>query len=108
VCSTTVIGLAVVDGSTASILGASAALLAGFLPIGYGGGEPMTDREAADRPIFRDDEPAGEGAPDPDIVPEGAARGGITVPDTNDTGITTPPISGWGDTLTEDGETEDE
>lgn len=67
----------------------------------------MTDREAADRPIFRD-EPADEGAPDPDILPEGAPRGGITVPDANDTGITTPPISGWGDTLVEDGETESE
>lgn len=58
----------------------------------------MTDREVNEgRPIFREDEPPGEGAPDPDIVPEGALRGGITVPDANDTGITTPPISGWGE-----------
>jgi len=63
----------------------------------------MTNRETSDRrPIFRDDEPAGDGAPDPDIVPEGAPRGGITVPDANDTGITTPPISGWGDTVGDD------
>ena len=55
------------------------------------------DREAEGRPIFRDDEPSEDGAPEPDILPEGAARGGITVPDANDTGITTPPISGWGD-----------
>lgn len=38
---------------------------------------------------------------EPDIVPEDAPRGGITVPTTNDTGITTPPISGWGDTVPE-------
>lgn len=36
--------------------------------------------------------------PDPDVLPEGAPRGGITVPTPNDTGMTTPPISGWGDT----------
>lgn len=38
---------------------------------------------------------------EPDIVPEDAPRGGITVPTSNDTGMTTPPISGWGDTLPE-------
>ena len=36
---------------------------------------------------------------EPDIVPDEAPRGGITVPTANDTGMTTPPISGWGDTL---------
>ena len=55
------------------------------------------DREADSEPIFRDHELTGEGVPDPDVLPEGAMRGGITVPDANDTGITTPPISGWGD-----------
>lgn len=38
---------------------------------------------------------------DPDVVPEGAPRGGVTVPDANDTGTTTPPISGWGETVPE-------
>lgn len=37
----------------------------------------------------------------PDVVPEGAPRGGVTVPDANDTGTTTPPIAGWGETLPE-------
>lgn len=55
------------------------------------------ERDAGSEPIFRDHEPTGEGVPDPDVLPEGAMRGGITVPDANDTGITTPPISGWGD-----------
>ncbi len=55
------------------------------------------DRAADTRPIFKDHEPSEDGAPEPDILPEGAPRGGITVPDANDTGITTPPISGWGD-----------
>ncbi len=61
----------------------------------------MTEPEAPDdrRPIFRDNEPADEAGPKPDIVPEDAPRGGITIPDTNDTGMTTPPISGWGDSL---------
>lgn len=69
----------------------------------------MTEHEAPDDrgPIFREDEPGDEGAPDPDIVPKDAPRGGITIPDTNDTGMTTPPISGWGDTLVdEDGSSE--
>jgi hypothetical protein len=55
------------------------------------------DTEAERRPIFRDDEAAEEEGPDPDILPEDAPRGGITVPDANDTGMTTPPISGWGE-----------
>ena len=44
-----------------------------------------------------------EGDPDvdPDVVPEDAPRGGITVPTANDTGMPTPPISGWGETLPE-------
>jgi hypothetical protein len=53
------------------------------------------ERETDVEPIFRDHEE--DGAPDPDVMPEGAARGGITVPDANDTGMTTPPISGWGE-----------
>ena len=58
----------------------------------------MEDETQGDRrPIFRDHEGAEEEGPDPDILPEGAARGGITVPDANDTGMTTPPISGWGE-----------
>ena len=36
---------------------------------------------------------------DPDVLPEDAPRGGITVPTTNDTGMTTPPITGWGQPL---------
>jgi hypothetical protein len=55
------------------------------------------DREAERRPIFRDDEGAEEEGPGPDILPADAPRGGITVPDANDTGMTTPPISGWGE-----------
>ena len=48
---------------------------------------------------------AQDAAIEPDVQPEGAPRGGITVPDANDTGITTPPIAGWGDALpTGDGE----
>ena len=53
----------------------------------------MRDDRDPDRAGGRGDEP------DPDVVPEGAPRGGITVPDANDTGMTTPPISGWGETL---------
>lgn len=34
---------------------------------------------------------------DPDVLPEDAPRGGITVPDANDTGIMTPPVAGWGE-----------
>lgn len=55
------------------------------------------ERETDRRPIFRDHEGADEDGPDPDILPEDAPRGGITIPDANDTGMTTPPISGWGD-----------
>jgi hypothetical protein len=61
-----------------------------------------TERDAPVEPIFRDHEPSEEGAPDPDVLPEGAARGGITVPDANDTGMTTPPISGWGEVPADD------
>jgi hypothetical protein len=46
--------------------------------------------------------PEDEGV-DPEIVPEGAPRGGITVPDANDSGTTTPPIGGWGDTVADAG-----
>lgn len=68
----------------------------------------MTDDQMErEGPIFRDD-PADDEAPEPDIVPEGAPRGGITVPDANDTGITTPPISGWGDVPVDDSESEEE
>lgn len=45
---------------------------------------------------------------EPDVVPDDAPRGGITVPTANDTGMTTPPISGWGDTLPEAVEEADE
>jgi hypothetical protein len=52
--------------------------------------------------------PTDDEEPDPDVLPEGAPRGGITVPTPNDTGITTPPISGWGDTpVREDEEAND-
>lgn len=47
------------------------------------------DSEEAEKPV------------EPDVMPEGTVRGGITVPDANDTGITTPPIAGWGDTLSD-------
>lgn len=40
--------------------------------------------------------------PTPDILPTDAPRGAQTVPDANDTGMTTPPISGWGETLAGD------
>lgn len=43
----------------------------------------------------------GEADIEPDIVPDDAPRAGITVPSANDTGMTAPPISGWGDTLPE-------
>ncbi len=38
---------------------------------------------------------------EPDVVPEDAPRGGVTVPSANDPGTTTPPIGGWGETLPE-------
>jgi hypothetical protein len=53
----------------------------------------------------RDDERRDEGV-DPDIVPDGAPRGGVTVPDANDTGTMTPPIAGWGETVPEAGDEE--
>jgi len=64
---------------------------------------------------MRHEQPGPE-APDepiePDVQPEGVTRGGITVPDANDSGITTPPISGWGEALqtggSEGGENADE
>lgn len=65
------------------------------------------DETAGERPLFRDD-PADEDGPKPDIVPEGAPRGGITVPDANDSGGTTPPISGWGGLPTDDSDNDEE
>lgn len=65
----------------------------------------QNEKDTERRPIFRDDEgdvDVGQEGPDPDILPENAPRGGITVPDANDTGITTPPISGWGDVPADD------
>lgn len=59
----------------------------------------MRHEPADDRPIFPDGPPDADGEPDPDVVPQGVARGGITVPSPNQTGITTPPISGWGETV---------
>jgi len=50
----------------------------------------------------RDDEPIQD-----DVVPEDAPRGGVTIPTTNDTGTTTPPISGWGESVEEEVEEED-
>lgn len=43
------------------------------------------------------DHPAEDDQIEDDVVPEGAPRGGVTVPDANDTGMTTPPIGGWGE-----------
>jgi hypothetical protein len=51
-------------------------------------GGPMTQRT---RDVEEDDEV------DPGVVPEDAPRGGTTVPMPNNTGITTPPIGGWGE-----------
>ncbi len=48
------------------------------------------------RPI---DESGDEPQPDPDVVPEDAPRGSPTIPTTGDTGAMTPPISGWGETV---------
>ena len=45
---------------------------------------------------------------DPDVLPENAPRGGITVPDANDTGMTTPPIAGWGDDPVPGGEADED
>ena len=47
----------------------------------------------------RADDRGDPGEPTPDILPTDAPRGAQTVPDANDTGMTTPPISGWGETL---------
>jgi hypothetical protein len=49
-----------------------------------------------------------EGDIEPDVVPDDAPRRGITVRTNNDTGMTTPPISGWGDTLPEAVEAQEE
>lgn len=65
------------------------------------------DQTGGQRPIFRD-HPSDEEGPDPDIVPDGAPRGGITVPDANDTGTMTPPISGWGGVPTDESEPEED
>ena len=46
-------------------------------------------------------DPGPDDAVDPEVVPEDSPRGGITVPDANDTGTTTPPIGGWGESLDE-------
>lgn len=60
----------------------------------------MADDGSKDHePIFRDDPADDNEQTTPDILPAGAPRAGITVPDANDTGMTTPPISGWGETL---------
>jgi hypothetical protein len=48
-----------------------------------------------------DDRPGADERIEPDVVPEDAPRGGVTVPDANDSGTTTPPISGWGETVRE-------
>lgn len=48
--------------------------------------QPTDERDMSDEPT-------------PDILPTDAPRGAQTVPDANDTGMTTPPISGWGETL---------
>lgn len=49
----------------------------------------------------QDDAQRPDEAVEPDVVPEDAPRGGVTVPTPNDTGMTTPPIAGWGDTVPE-------
>jgi len=59
----------------------------------------MTEKLPPNQPVPSGHEPD-EPIPDPDIVPDDAPRGGQTIPTPNDTGITTPPISGWGETVT--------
>jgi hypothetical protein len=44
---------------------------------------------------------------DRDVVPEDAPRGGTTVPMPNQTGVTTPPITGWGEALIPDNDEPD-
>jgi hypothetical protein len=61
---------------------------------------PMPDPR--DEPI-PDDE-----APDPDVLPTDAPRGAQTIPNPNQTGATTPPISGFGETLTGEERVSDE
>jgi hypothetical protein len=51
-------------------------------------GGPMTQRR---RDVEDDD------AVDPGVLPEDAPRGGTTVPMPNNTGMTTPPVGGWGE-----------
>jgi hypothetical protein len=46
---------------------------------------------ATERTIDEDDDV------DPGVVPQDAPRGGATVPMPNDTGMTTPPVAGWGE-----------
>lgn len=55
--------------------------------------DPNEDRTA--------DEDALEQAqqPTPDVLPTDAPRGAQTIPGATQTGTTTPPISGWGETL---------
>ncbi len=53
----------------------------------YAGGPRDADDDALDPDV------------EPDVVPENAPRGGVTVPTPNDTGTTTPPISGWGESV---------
>lgn len=56
-------------------------------------GGPMTP-PLGDDPTKRTDV---EDDVDPGVVPEDAPRGGTTVPMPNNTGVTTPPIGGWGE-----------
>lgn len=58
-------------------------------------GGPMTQR-AQDDPTMRANDVEDDEV-DPGVVPEDAPRGGTTVPMPNDTGLTTPPIGGWGE-----------
>jgi len=69
-------------------------------------GVDQVPTEAGDQdPASRAPEPGGpmtqgtndEDEVDPGLLPDDAPRGGATVPMPNDTGVTTPPIGGWGE-----------
>jgi hypothetical protein len=54
----------------------------------------------APEPNFRNREPAADDeAPDPDLLPDDAPRGAQTIPMPTQTGATTSPVTGYGETL---------
>lgn len=57
--------------------------------------EKLPPKPPVPRP-YEQDEPI----PEPDVAPEDGPRGAQTMPGVTDTGITTPPTSGWGETVT--------